>query len=77
MPDPHDQAQLRARDEKDPQRAIVTALEKAEKLFPGCLTAKALAFIDAWRDAEALRKDLANEERKRAAGAAKGEVSGG
>lgn len=57
----HDRAQIAARDAADPERAIVTALERAERAAPGSLSPEALARVAAWRAAELARKTAERE----------------
>jgi hypothetical protein len=68
----HDQTQIAERDAADPERAVVAALERAERAAPGSLSAEALARVSAWREAELARKAAA-----RAAGPVKGVELGG
>lgn len=84
----HDQAQIAALAACDPERAIVTALERAERAAPGSLSPEALARVAAWREAELARKaqarsitaeaiTLSSAERPDVATVATEEVSGG
>jgi len=57
----HDRAQIAQRDAADPERAIATALERAERAAPGSLSPEALARVDRWREAELARKAAERE----------------
>ena len=63
----HDRAQIAERDAADPERAVITALERAERAAPGSLSPEARTRVDRWREAEVARKAA-----ERAAGPVKG-----
>lgn len=84
----HDRAQIAERDADDPERAVITALERAERAAPGSLSPEALARVAAWREAALARKaqarsitaeaiTLSSAERPEVATVATEEVNGG
>ncbi len=62
----HDQTQIASRDAADPERAVVAALERAERAAPGSLSPEGRARIERWQNLQISTKEEARKAERAA-----------